>query len=193
MRSAFVLGNGTSRLKINCQELKKYGTVYGCNAIYRDFLPDYLISVDRKMLDELKENSVQHKTSVWTNSRYNTSEYDGFNFIEPSKGWSSGPTALWLASKHNYNRIYIIGFDYQGTNDNLINNVYAGTDNYKPADSSATFYGNWKKQTEFVLSEFKNIKYYRTIDSEHYIDFEWQKLENYQNISIEDFKRSFNV
>ena len=40
---------------------------------------------------------------------------EGFNFFQPSKGWSSGPTALWLASQQQYTTIYILGFDYQGT------------------------------------------------------------------------------
>jgi hypothetical protein len=192
MQRAFVLGNGTSRLQVNCQYLTQYGTVYGCNAIYRDFLPDYLIAVDRKMLDELKENDVQNLTSVWTNSRHNN-QYPNFNFIEPSKGWSSGPTALWLASNHDYDEIYILGFDYQGTEDNLINNVYASTPNYKDSTASATFYGNWKKQTEAVLSEFKNVKYYRIVDTSCCIDFEWNAFKNYQNISIEKFKNDFKV
>jgi len=193
MQRAFVLGNGTSRLQVNCQHLTQYGTVYGCNAIYRDFLPDYLIAVDRKMLDELQENDVQNLTSVWTNSRHYNNQYPNFNFIEPSKGWSSGPTALWLASNHDYDEIYILGFDYQGTEDNLINNVYASTPNYKDSTSSATFYGNWKKQTEAVLSEFKNVKYYRIVDTVCCIDFEWDAFENYQNISIEKFKNDFKV
>ena len=32
--SAFVLGNGLSRSSIEPEELKKYGPVYGCNALY---------------------------------------------------------------------------------------------------------------------------------------------------------------
>ena len=31
------------------------------------------------------------------------------NFFPPSKGWSSGPTALWLASQHGSKQILILG------------------------------------------------------------------------------------
>ena len=46
MSRAFVLGNGVSRQGIDLDLLKSLGTVYGCNAIYREFVPDVLISTD---------------------------------------------------------------------------------------------------------------------------------------------------
>jgi len=44
MKPGFVLGNGRSRLEISLDDLKKHGRVYGCNALYRDFIPDVLIA-----------------------------------------------------------------------------------------------------------------------------------------------------
>ena len=38
----YVLGNGPSS-HINLDELRKDGIIYGCNALYRDFTPDYLV------------------------------------------------------------------------------------------------------------------------------------------------------
>jgi hypothetical protein len=62
---AFVLGNGTSRKSINLN-LKSKGTVYGCNAVYREFEPDYLIAVDVKMILEINKAGYQHNHQVWT-------------------------------------------------------------------------------------------------------------------------------
>ena len=39
---AFVLGNGLSRKPIDPHLLKQHGRIYGCNALYRTFAPDYL-------------------------------------------------------------------------------------------------------------------------------------------------------
>ena len=36
----FVLGNGTSRKDILLEPLRQHGTIYGCNALYREFKPD---------------------------------------------------------------------------------------------------------------------------------------------------------
>jgi len=164
MKRAFVLGNGRSRLEINCEKLKDYGTVYGCNALYRDFLPDHLVAVDVKMVLELIENNVLDTTNVYTNFNNRFKDIAKLNIFYPSKGWSSGPTALWLASTHGYDEIYILGFDYQGLQNNKrVNNVYAGTPNYKKEHEPATFYGNWLRQTEAAVKEFGGIKYFRVV------------------------------
>ena len=44
MSSLFVLGNGESRKNISIDNLKSHGKFYGCNAIYRDYTVDGLIS-----------------------------------------------------------------------------------------------------------------------------------------------------
>ena len=46
---AFCLGNGPSRKSFDLEILKTFGTVIGCNAIYRDFTPDILVANDSKM------------------------------------------------------------------------------------------------------------------------------------------------
>ena len=45
----FCLGNGPSRKSFDLEILKTFGTVIGCNAIYRDFTPDILVANDSKM------------------------------------------------------------------------------------------------------------------------------------------------
>ena len=47
------LGNGNSRKEFDLDELKKYGTVIGSNAIYRDFTPDILVALDSRMSHEI--------------------------------------------------------------------------------------------------------------------------------------------
>ena len=44
MSTAFIIGNGPTRLDINLHDLVGKGKIYGCNALYRDFDKfDYLI------------------------------------------------------------------------------------------------------------------------------------------------------
>lgn len=191
MKRAFVLGNGRSRLAINCENLKKHGTVYGCNALYRDFLPDHLIAVDVKMVLELVENNVLDRVPVYTNFNNRFKDIAKLNIFHPSKGWSSGPTALWLASTHGYDEIYILGFDYQGLENNKrVNNVYAGTPNYKKESDPATFYGNWLRQTEQVLRDFSGTKYFR-VGPELTFDPNF-RVENLVNIDYSMFIERIN-
>lgn len=187
---AFVLGNGRSRLKLHLESLKKFATVYACNAIYRDFDPDYLVAVDTKMVNEIVKNEYHKNHSVWTNPNRGVKNIENLNFFNPHKGWSSGPTALWFASQHKYRDIYIFGFDYQGLNGKF-NNVYANTFNYKKSNDSATYHGNWLNQTYTTIKENKEINYYRVIDTSGYIPDKLTTLENLNHISFEEFKKKY--
>ncbi len=50
---AVVLGNGPSRKTVKLEDLKKENVVYGCNALYRDWEPDYLVANDWRMMLEI--------------------------------------------------------------------------------------------------------------------------------------------
>ena len=189
---AFVLGNGTSRKSINLESLKTKGTVYGCNAIYREFDPDYLIAVDTKMILEINKAGYQHSHVVWTNKNKAYAQFTGFNYFNPSKGWSSGPTALTLASDHNNTELYILGFDYIGLDDK-VNNIYSGTQNYKKVNERATFHGNWLKQTLIVCQKNPNKRYIRVVSDNPFIPKEFSVLNNLSHITVEEFKKIFNI
>ena len=191
---SFVLGNGTSRKSIDLNELKENGKIYACNAVYRTFNPDYLVAVDVKMVLEINKAGYQHKNEVWTNPNKSYQRIKNLNFFNPSKGWSSGPTALWLAAEHGYETIYILGFDYRGLNEGkLLNNIYADTANYKKSTDSATFFGNWMRQTKAVIKENPQINFVRVIQPDNYDPEELNTFDNYTTIFIEDFKKIFNI
>ena len=191
---AFVIGNGTSRKPINLEDLHSIGKTYACNAVYRTFSPDYLIAVDVKMILEINKAGYQHKNAVWTNPNKSYAKIQNLNYFQPSKGWSSGPTALWLASEHSYDKIYILGFDYRGLNEGkMFNNIYADTANYKKSTDSATFFGNWMRQTTNVIKSNPDIEYVRVIAPDNYCPEELNKFDNLKTITVEDFKEIFNI
>ena len=190
---AFVIGNGTSRTPINLQDLRPFGKIYGCNALYRDFIPDYLVAVDTKMVLELNKAGIQHQVETWTNPNRAYNDMVGFKFFQPSKGWSSGPTALWFASEMtDYDTIYILGFDYEGIG-TQINNIYANTQNYKASTEKATYFGNWLKQTVITCQNFSQKRYIRVLGESFFTPPELTKLENVENIHVRDFKKSFKI
>ena len=160
---AFVLGNGTSRQAVDLNKLKERGIVYGCNALYREFTPHHLIAVDPKMIYEI-----------------NLAKYEGATYFENPHGWSSGPTAIWLASNMEHETIYLLGFDFKGV-DGSINNVYAGTQNYLDKNAEETYYGNWENQIAKVIKDFPQITYIRVNN-----DYTPEKLSIYSNYKEED-------
>lgn len=189
---AFVLGNGRSRLAINPNNLLPVGTVYGCNAQYREFDPHHLIAVDVKMVNEIIASGYHKTHSVWTNPNKGISTKSNINLFTPHKGWSSGPTALHFAASNGHQEIYILGFDYQG-NAGRFNNVYADTFNYKKSSDAATFFGNWLSQTEKVIKEFKQVKFFRVVDNGGYVpDKLGPQLPNLVHISYDELDQKFN-
>ena len=195
-QTAFVLGNGQSRKGIDIDDLKTKGTVFACNAVYRTHRPHFLIAVDPKMILEIAETDYMVHNKVWSNfnAQYNKHQkiLDHCNWFKPSLGWSSGPTALWLASQHGYDKIYILGFDYRGINDKF-NNIYADTPNYKKSEDGATFFGNWLRQTVSVIKEHRNIQYIRVIASDNYWPEQLNKFDNFTTITVDDFMKTHQL
>jgi hypothetical protein len=185
MKRSFVFGNGRTRLNIDFDEVRPYGLIYACNAVYRDYRPDYLVAVDTKMILEINESGYQKNNSVWTNYNIQYKKFEKFNYFEPNLGWSSGPTALNLATSHGPDEVYIFGFDYSGLKGKL-NNVYANSINYKNSTDSATYNGNWLKQTETVIKTNPNVCYYR-VNVENFYETRWE-YSNYKSILFNDFK-----
>lgn len=189
--TAIVLGNGISRLRVDPASLVTQGTVYGCNAQYREFEPHFLIAVDVKMVNEIIASGWNRTHQLWTNSNKGITSKNNINFFTPHKGWSSGPTALWFAATNGHKEIYILGFDYQGVNGKF-NNVYADTFNYKKSSDSATFHGNWLSQTEKVIKDFKHTKFYRVIEPDAFIpDKLGPTLTNLSHITYKEFRQKF--
>lgn len=191
-KTAFVLGNGTSRSTIQLKDIHRYGPIYACNAVYRDYAPDYLIAVDTKMILEIVKSGYQNTHQVWTNQHKVFNNIENLNYFNPSKGWSSGPTALNMASEHGFQEIYILGFDYEGL-DKKVNNIFADTPNYKRSIDRATYFGNWLRQTYLTIEKFPQIRYIRVIPKGGMITDDLRTLKNLHHIEIEEFKKRFGI
>ena len=200
---AFVLGNGESRKGIQIEDLKQHGTVFACNGVYRTDTPDFLIAIDPKMIKEIAESDYPIKHQVWSNfnAQYNKNQkiLDHVKWFQPSLGWSSGPTALRMACDRKFEEIYILGFDYQGFQDDKhtqrhkFNNLFKDTRNYKKSKDEATFYGNWMNQTKRCLTDFKNVKFYRVIPKDWFKPKDLEFKGDLSTYTIGEFLEKFNL
>ena len=133
-KTAVIIGNGISRLDFDLAEFKKSNVIkkiktYGCNALYRDFQPDFLVCTRPDVIKEV----VQKRYSA-TNVVYATGaailDYPGsFHLIPQDPGWNSGSLAAYLACFDGYHKVVLIGFDGNDT-EGSINNVYADSRGY---------------------------------------------------------------
>ena len=84
MTKVFCIGNGESRKDFDLNKLKPHGKIYGCNALYRDFTPDVLISVDNGIMHEIYDSGYCYNNETWFRNwnKKNSKEYEKSYFGE---------------------------------------------------------------------------------------------------------------
>lgn len=187
----FVLGNGKSRLAVDVTKLSQYGDIYACNAAYRDFPAKVMVALDLRMAKELIRNKIHDSSEFWTNTYTEFTGKERVNMFPDGERWSSGTAAIHLATRDSPKEIFLLGFDYSGIN-GKINNIYAGSTNYKRVTEKATFYGNWLLQTERIIKANPRIDFIRVVD-DNSLDVQWRQYRNFFPLGMDEFKSQFRV
>jgi hypothetical protein len=185
MSRAFVLGNGVSRRCIDLNYLKTLGTVYGCNALYREFTPNVLISTDTPISER-----IQHDGYALTHAFYTRKPIVGQGAKRVPQqyfGFSSGPIAVGLAAIQKNKAIYLLGFDMGPSAEGKFNNIYADTEFYKKSNAVPTYTGNWTRQLVTVLKDYPATSFFRVTGSTTAEIPELQGAKNLTHITTEEF------
>jgi hypothetical protein len=186
-----VIGNGESRKDVKIDKLE--GSKVGCNAIMRDYTVDYLVCVDKRMVEEAINRQVNlHGTLVYTRpdwySRYQTLRvrklpnlpYNGTQRADEPFQWGSGPYAVLLGAKYTRTKeVKLLGFDLYSTT-KTVNNVYKDTPNYDKADKRAVDPRYWIHQIGKVFECFPKITF--TIYQDNW---ELPQAWNYPNVQVD--------
>jgi hypothetical protein len=189
MSRAFILGNGITRLQVNLNTLKECGPVYGCNAIYREFTPDVLISTDRPISERIQNEGYSLKNRMYTRK-----PIPGSGAIRVSQtyyGFSSGPLAVAQAALDGNVALYMIGFD-MGPINGKFNNVYSDTEFYKKSSAPPTFTGNWVRQVVQICKDFNDRRFFRVKGDVTTDVPELQKITNLVHLPMADFLDRIN-
>ncbi len=143
--NAYCIGNGPSRKNFDLNRLRESGQTYGCNALYRDFIPDFIFSVDSKITTEMCENEVGRKTIHYAPAIEVHRHKEMVHLIPDNPHWISGNAAFWTAARHGHKNIYLLGFDFREYGKDQYNNIYQDTNNYGERHNDQIFEG-WLKQ-----------------------------------------------
>lgn len=188
---AFVLGNGITRLQVDCESLLDYGAVYGCNRIYQDFAPTVLVSTDKEMAHEIQMSGYSSNHIHYTRKQHQITN-SGANIIPNLyHDMSSGPASLGLASDSNASYLFMIGMDLKGVN-NKFNNIYAGTENYKSIDDVATPWVNWESHIENIISSNHMCRFFHVNPKDKFTSKKWLSYDNFEIIDLPRFGQMIN-
>lgn len=195
---ALVLGNGLNRdlLPLNFYKKErgfigsKTLTIYGCNALYRDFDPNFLIVTREAIAEEiinnnLKDNNYCKKNIVYSNIN-NILDYPGnFHVIPQNPGWNSGAMATYLACFDGHKKIYLLGhdsIDSPGADYNL----YAGTNGYQINNG---IYGSlYETNMVQVFKTYTDVDFVLVNKTgQGFIPESWKYCLNLRRLSIREF------
>jgi hypothetical protein len=163
---AVVIGNGPSRLDFDLKHLKKPSGLlgaktvqtYGCNALYRDFTPDFLVATGNNgIIDEIARSPYPNVNIVYTNNLHLLEHPNKFYLIPYDPYADAGTTAAYIAAFDGHKRIYLIGFDGYDT-EGYNNNIYADTNGYD---------NKWEFEVEsnkLIMNRFQLFNVYNDVD-----------------------------
>ena len=192
---ALILGNGPSRQEINLDVVKRNTAglqgrlklqTYGCNAIYRDFEPNFLIATGTEIIKEIADSKYCDNHVVYAPSNEIVNYQDKFYLIPQDPKWDAGSLAAYIAAFDGHTKIFLAGFD--GNDSANINyNIYAGTNGYpEPQDTIAEDF--WIKSMTRVFKTYPDVDFARIVPTENFRTPEaWKYCLNFRNISVRQF------
>jgi len=190
MSTAFILGNGKSRLTVDLTKLSPLGATYGCNWLCKTFTPDCLVATDRPIADSIQQSGYAQKHRFHT--RKPIVDLGGKHLTNDYKGFSSGPNAAALACIDGHSDIYLIGMDL-GTTNGMFNNVYVDTQFYKKELDPPTYAGNWINQLVKLTEDYPNRQFYRVEGIESAFVKQFNNLVNVQILTMDKFLKMVNT
>jgi hypothetical protein len=190
MIKAVVIGNGESRRGINLESYRTEHTLIGCNALHRDITVDHLVCCDRRMASEAVENPLTMDTLIYVRPDWfhyfrkilknkNVKLVPDLPYTSDTKkdkpdNWGSGGFAILLAASLSFETVELIGFDLYPSNQ-LVNNLYKGTDNYSRIDAQAVDYSYWIYQISKIFMYYPNTNFIIRNHQSWVMPSEWQK------------------
>jgi hypothetical protein len=195
---ACVIGNGISRKAFNVGAVighfggllaKEKLQTYGCNALYRDHTPDFLVvsGEDTEIVSEVVNSGYCDNNVVYASAPHIQKHPGAFYLIPQDPGWNSGSIAAYLACFDGHTTVYLLGFDGQDT-EAYNYNVYAGTPGYQTernAQADPAFFDATMKQ---IFDLYKDVQFIRVMPSEYAAMPEaWKYCTNLKQISFRQF------
>lgn len=194
---AVVFGNGLSRKKIDNKLIvnhlggvlgSKSLQTYGCNAIYREHVVDFLVVLDPKMAKELSDSGYATNNIVYTRV-LNTLEYPNLFYLIPNDPYAdAGTTAAYIAAFDGHKKIFLLGFDGQDTQ-GINNNIYAGTNGYDSLYTDIQYNDIiWKDNLYRLFSVYDDVDFVWVTEAGRSTMHEsWKYLTNVRQISFHNF------
>lgn len=203
---AVVVGNGVTRLAFDLKlflasrdttawgersewkppiTTKRFNT-YGCNALYRNYQPDFLVATGEAMIQELAADEYCANNIVYANKQTVTAYPGKFHYVPQDPQWNSGSVATYLAAFDGHKKVFMIGFDGVDSADSSYT-VYAGTNAY-PAAHDAASEDYWELSMAAVFNSYPDTSFIRVCPTKNFrVPEAWKYCLNYRSVDFRQF------
>ena len=188
--NAICLGNGLSRQEYplwkfghtNKRKIARYYNVmYGCNGVFREWHPDFLIATHQLLATQIPKDLVESTYAPQEIMR----RHAGMNLLPGCQRLDAGSAAAYLAAFHGAKRVFLYGYDGQpdvGKN----NNVYAGSE-YYPSDVESVADKLWVNNLTNVIETYNDVEFIQVTAKPPNSYRLLQKLSNYKIVNFRKF------
>ena len=193
---AHVLGNGSSRLKLDINVLLKgqhggadgiqtIGQTYGCNLLYKDFNPTFLVAIDPIVVKEIADSGYCNNNIVYTNVKSIIKNPGKFHLYPMKIDCNVGSLAIKLACADGHKTVYLLGFDFMvDPNDN----IYTGHPRYLPNEDYTATNKKWTKSMLQIMQTYDDVQFICVnthIKGDYPTDFLY--LRNFKQVSVLEY------
>lgn len=198
--NAVVLGNGPTRLEFDCSRFLDHRNgnkwmlknnkinflTYGCNALYRDYRPDFLVVTGDLMVREVADSGFCDSKIAYANNEPLVDYPGKYHLIPQNPLFNSGAIAAYLAAFDGHKKVYMLGFDGNDTpNHNY--NVYKDTANY-PDSRTAVTDDFWVLSLEEVMAAYNETEFIRVMPTTSFKTPDaWKYYLNFRQIDFRQF------
>lgn len=198
-QTAFVIGNGPSRLKYDLNLLDgqhggvsgimSVGQSYGCNMLFKDFSPTFLICSNQEICDEIVKTEYCEDNIVYSTRKCIIKNPGKFHLYPHWKQMYAGPAAVRLACADGHKRVFMIGFDfYHEASTHLYPEMKKS---YRPISTPKAINPPLINQLRSIFETYDDVEFYHVQPEhanfvEHVID-EWNWWHNVKTIGMLQF------
>ena len=173
---AIAIGNGATRQGFDLAHIKNHrgGLLatdklqsYGCNLIYKEFEPDFLVTAGVDKVDDLANSGYCEDHIVYSNAQH-LLDYPGKFYLTPQNpAYDAGALAAYLACFDGHTKVFLLGYD--------------GYSN----DSDDAF---WVSTLMQVMATYSNTEFVRVMPTNKYVCADaLLRVPNFRQIDFREF------
>jgi len=169
---AHIIGNGLSRKNFDLRLLhgqkggeggvSPIGQTYGCNLLFIDFTPTFLICNNKFLCAEIAASKYCEDNIVYSNQRQISKHTGHFHLYPHFKPNNAGTLAAWLACADGNKEVYLLGFDFYETGAENI--YYKQRSCYNFVAEAEDCNAKWTKQLVNLINLYDDVSFYRVVE-----------------------------